>query len=180
MDMNLHVQRLCADFEHRATKRVDFLESCSKLVAAAVGCSRAGIWLFQGEKPHLRLHCIAMYDAVHQRMTQVPDERGPAVEEYLLALEHTGHVLATDARAHFATAGFFADRLRANGVRSLLAAAFSVNGRLYGGFTCTQVGSEMEWTRGQLAVLRLIGSRVSLALADAERAPTETQPSLLS
>jgi len=174
------VRRLCADFDHREIKRTAFLDQCTRLVAAAIGCSRAGIWVFQGERPELRLRCLAMYDAVNDRAAEVPDEEGPQVAEYFLALEKTGHVMATDAQKHFATAGFFEKKLQANDVRSLLAAAFSINGRLYGAFTCTQVGSEMEWSRQQLSALRAMGSRVSLALANAERSPTDTQPGLLS
>lgn len=180
MDSIAEVQRLCADFDHREIRRPEFLDRCTRLVASTIGCSRAGVWVFQGEAPALRLHCLAMYDATRDRMTQVPDEEGPPVADYFLALQQTGHVIATDARAHFATAGFFEKWLNTNNVKSLLAAAFSINGRLYGAFTCTQVGSEMEWDRQQLASLRLIGSRVSLALANAERAPTDTQPALLS
>lgn len=180
MELLAEVQRLCADFAHREINRREFLDRCVRLAASTIGCSRAGIWIFQGEQPALRLHCLAMYDAARDRMTQVPDEEGPSVAEYFLALEQTGHVLATDAQAHFATAGFFEKWMQSNNVKSLLAAAFSVNGRLYGAFTCTQVGTEMEWSRQQLTSLRTIGSRVSLALADAERAPSDTQPALLS
>ena len=180
MNLPAEVQRLCADFDHREIKRTVFLDQCARLVAATIGCSRAGVWVFEGERPALRLHCLAMYDALRDDMAQVPDEEGPPVSEYFLALEQTGHVLATDASAHFATAGFFGRWLANNNVKSLLAAAFSVNGRLYGAFTCTQVGSEMEWSRQQLASLRMIGSRVSLALANAERTPTDTQPALLT
>ena len=179
MDLLAEVQRLCADFDHHEIKRTEFLDRCTRLVAATIGCSRAGIWVFQGERPTLRLHCLAMYDATRDRMTQVPDEEGPPVAEYFLALEQTGHVIATDARLHFATAGFFDRFLETNHVKSLLAAAFSVNGRLYGAFTCTQVGTEREWSRPELASLRVIGSRVSLALANADRSPTDTQPALL-
>ena len=57
--------------------------------------------------------------------------------------------------------------------------AFSVNGRLYGAFTCAQVDRQVEWTRPQLNCLRAVGMRVSLALANANRTPTDTQPALL-
>jgi GAF domain-containing protein len=180
MDLPVEVQRLCGDFENRVIRRPEFLEHCARLVAARVGCSRAGIWIFQGQKPSLRMHCLAMFDGVREQMTQVPDEEGTSVSDYFLALEQTGHVIATDARVHFATAGFFEQWLESNGVKSLLAAAFSVNGQLYGAFTCAHVGSQMEWSRSQLSVLRQIGSRISLALANADRAPTDTQPALLS
>lgn len=179
MELLAEVQRLCADFDHHEIRRAQFLERCTRLVASTIGCSRAGVWVFMGQNPALRLHCLALYDALHDRMTQVPDEEGPPVAEYFLALEKTGHVIATDARAHFATAGFFGRLLEGNHVKSLMAAAFSVNGRLYGAFTCTQVGSEKEWSRQDLASLRTIGSRVSLALANADRGATDTQPALL-
>lgn len=180
MDLLEEAQRLCADFDHRVIKCAEFLERCTRLVASVIGCTRAGVWVFQGEHPALRLHCLAMYDASRDRLTRVPDEEGAPVAEYFLALEQTGHAIATDARTHSATSGFFDKFLAKNNVKSLLAAAFSINGRLYGAFTCTQVGSEMAWSRQQLAALRLIGSRVSLVLANAERAPTDTQPALLS
>lgn len=173
------VQRLCADVDHDEIKREEFLDRCTRLVASTIGCSRAGIWLFQGERPALRLHCLALYDATRDCMTHVPDEEGPSVAEYFLALEHTGHVIANDARQHFATARFSERSLETNHVKSLLAAAFSVNGRLYGAFTCTQVGNQREWSRQDLASLRVIGSRVSLALANADRTPTDSQPALL-
>jgi hypothetical protein len=52
-----------------------------------------------------------------------------------------------------------------------------VNGKLYGAFTCTQVGDQIEWARPQLNVLRQIGSRVSLALVThAARAELDTRP----
>jgi hypothetical protein len=180
MNLLAEVQRVCADLENQSIKRPAFLERTTRLVAREVGCSRAGVWLFQGEKADLRMHCLAMYDGVRDQMTQLPDETGPLVSEYFLALAQTGHVMATDARAHFATASFYDEWLKSNGVVSVMAAAFSLNGCLYGAFTCAQVGSEMEWTRTQLSTLRLIGSRVSLALANVDRAPTETQPALLT
>jgi GAF domain-containing protein len=167
MDHVLAIQRLCADLEHGVVSRQVFLEQCARLVAATIGCSRAGIWLFQGEKPSLRMHCLVMYDATRERLTRVPDEEGQSVSDYFLALEQTGYVMAADVRAHFATAGFFEQWLKVNDVKSLLAAAFSFNGQLFGAFTCAQVNATREWNRAQLSTLRAMGSRASLALARA-------------
>jgi GAF domain-containing protein len=174
MDPVLAIQRLCADLEHRVVSRSAFLEQCARLVAATIGCSRAGIWLFQGEKPSLRMRCLVMYDASRGRFTRVPDEEGQSVSDYFLALEQTGYVMAADVRAHFATAGFFDQWLKVNDVRSLLAAAFSFNGQLFGTFTCAQVNAPREWNRAQLSTLRAIGSRASLALASSEPGAVDT------
>jgi hypothetical protein len=50
-----------------------------------------------------------------------------------------------------------------------MAAALSLNGRLFGAFTCTQVAEPMAWSQRQLAMLTKIGSRATLALASSPR-----------
>jgi len=126
------------------------------------------------------LHCLAMFDSNANRMTFVDDEAGPHVLTYFQTLDQVGYVMAADAQTHFATAGFFNDRFKPNGVCSMMAASFSVNGRLFGAFTCTQVNSRIEWNRSQLQALRHIGHRASLALASHEaRTALDTRPTLL-
>jgi len=180
VDLAFEVRRLCAQMEHREIAVPAFLASCARLISAAVTCSRAGIWVFEDAEDGRRLRCLTMHDGVSDRLVRVPDETGDRVLAYFHALESTGHVMAYDARTHFATAGFFAEHLERNGVQSLLAVAFSVNGAIYGAFTCTQVGAKREWTRTQLNHLRLIGSKLSLALANATRNATDTRPIDLS
>ncbi len=70
--------------------------------------------------------------------------------------------------------GLFARRLHGRGVRSLLASSFAVNGRLFGAFTCTQVGARQEWTSRQLGTLRQIGAQTSLALFKSSRFTPDT------
>ena len=176
MDLASEVRRLCAQVEHREIAVPAFLAACARLITTVVACSRAGVWMFEDTEGGRRLRCLAMHDSVNQRLVRVPDETGDGVLVYFQALESTGHVMAYDAKAHFATAGFFAEHLEGNGVQSLLAVAFSVNGAIYGAFTCTQVGAKREWTRTQLNQLRLIGSKLSLALANAVRNSTDTRP----
>ena len=121
-----------------------------------------------------------MYDGVADRMTTVKDETGEQVSTYFQTLEQVGYVIAADAQTHFATAGFFADRLKPRGVRSMMAASFAVNGKLFGACTCTQVGSQVEWSRLQLNTLRQIGARASLALSAYEaRTSMDTRPAPL-
>jgi GAF domain-containing protein len=174
------VRRLCGRLEHREISFPQFLESCARLIATAIGCSRAGIWVFEHSARGRSLRCLAMHDAVNERFVRVPDETGSSVSAYFRALEVTGCVVADDARTHPATAGFFAEHLQVSGVESLMAVAFSVNGEIYGAFTCTQVGRKREWTRAQLGSLRLMGSKLSLAIANAVRNSTDTQPAALA
>lgn len=157
----------------------EFLERCTRLTNAAVKCSRTGIWLFVDTSEGRVLRCLAMYDSIADRMTLVPDETRD-VQPYFDALEQDGFVSASDATLHPATAGLLGSRLRSNGVRSLLAASCSVNGHLYGAFTCTQIGEPREWSGRQLAMLRQIGAPASLALYRASRyTPTTGHGALL-
>ena len=175
MDEHRHLQALCGQFDRRELSSARFMEACTRLIAAVIGCSRVGIWLFEDAPDGRVLRCLSFYDGIRDRMTSVPDETSLQVGAYFKALEQVGHVLANDARTHPATAGFFNDAISANGVRALMAASFSVNGCLFGAFTCTQT-EVTGWSPAQLATLKRMGARVSLALANASRTSQSTLP----
>ena len=168
-----HARELCAMLDNAEIERQTFLEEATSFVAKTIGCSRVGIWIFMDTTAGRLLRCVAMYDAVADRMTHAPDEV-ENVAAYFDTLEHSGFVLADDAQTHPATAGFFGRSLAVNGVRSLLAVSVAINGSLYGAFTCTQVGQQVEWTPGQLALLRRISPPLSIALHKASRFTANT------
>jgi GAF domain-containing protein len=169
-------QLLCGRLEHHELSPGEFVEQCTRAMAEAIGCSRAGIWLFEKEGEDRLLRCLGIYDRIADRMTRVPDEVRHLVGAYFEALEKAGHVVAVDAVTHPATAGLFSQHANPNAVRSLLAAAFSVNGRLFGAFTCSNTREPMNWTRAQLATLKRMGARASLALAGPAQASSFTLP----
>lgn len=171
----IDLQTSCGQFERREVSAVRFMEECTRLMASVIGCARVGIWLFEDAAEGRVLRCLSFYDGIKNKMTVVPDETSLQVAAYFEALETVGHVLANDARIHPATAGFFNEKISVNGVRSLMAASFSVNGRLFGAFTCTQI-KVTEWSPVQLATLKRMGARVSLALANASRTSQSTLP----
>ena len=175
MAQYIDVQALCGQFDRGDISAGRFLEECARLLASAIQCARVGIWLFEDVADGRALRCLSFYDGIQDRMTLVPDETSQQVGAYFEALEQVGHVLANDARTHPATAGFFSDKVSVNGVRSLLAASFSVNGCLFGAFTCTNTRIT-EWSPAQLATLKRLGARVSLALANASRTSQSTLP----
>ena len=180
MPHDFALQELCGQMDRGEIDRAQFVQHCTRHVAREIGCSRAGVWLFIDTAEGRVLHCLGMYDATHERWVEVSDESGPQVAAYFDALAGEGEVLAQDARTHPATAGFFEQKLRGNHVQSLMAASFGVNGKLFGAYTCTQVGAPMAWTRRQLTALKAIGSRSSLALSGATAAPAlHTLPALL-
>jgi GAF domain-containing protein len=180
MPHNPRVQELCGRFDRREIDRQQFLERCSQHVAHEIGCSRVGIWMFIETGNGRVLRCLSMYDAVRNRWVRAQEENGPQVDDYFNALTHAGHVVASDVRSHPATARFFQNHWRDSGVHSLLAASFSVNGKLFGAFTCIQTAEPMEWNARQLAALKEISARSSLALSGASTAAAlSTMPGAL-
>ncbi|MEO7151832.1 MAG: GAF domain-containing protein [Burkholderiaceae bacterium] len=180
MPHNFPLQELCGQMDRGEIDREEFVQRCTQHVAREIGCSRAGIWIFVETAEGRVLRCLGMYDAIRGRSAQVSDESGPQVSAYFDALARHGHVLAVDARSHPATAGFFEQKLLASDVHSLMAASFGINGKLFGAYTCTQVGEPMTWSLRQLAALKEIGARSSLALSGATTAQLlQTMPAHL-
>jgi GAF domain-containing protein len=161
------MQELCGQFDRAEIHRDEFIQRCTRHVAQEIGCSRAGIWVFVDTVAGRVLQCLGMYDAIRDRWVEASEESGPQVKAYFEALALTGHVVAADAKTHPATAGFFDAELRASDVHSLMAASFGINGKLFGAFVCTQVGKPMDWSSRQLATLKALGARSSLALSGA-------------
>ena len=176
MSSNFDVQSLCGQLDRDEIDLAAFIEACTRAITGAIDCSCAGIWLFEERADAKLLRCLGIYDRDKGRMTLVPDETSAQVGPYFEALETTGHVLAVDANTHPATAGFFGKRVGKNGVRSVLASAFSINGQLFGAFTCTELHEPQHWTPVQLGILKRIGARVSLALAAATQTRGATLP----
>ena len=161
-------RNLCDQLSLKAIRPAEFLERCSRLTSAAIGCSRTGIWVFVETSEGSVMRCLSMYDATEDRMKKASDERRE-VQPYFAALERDGYVSANDADYHPATNGLAGLKAGRKHVRSLLACSFAVNGHLFGAFTCTQIGARKEWTPRQLAMLRQIGGPASLALYRASR-----------
>jgi GAF domain-containing protein len=170
------VQMLCGRLDRREIGRAHFIEDCTRLIATATGCSRAGIWLFEDSAEGVVMRCLGIYDRGRDAMTLAPNESRRATQAYFEALEQSGYVMASDVHAHPVTAGLFDPRTNENDVRSLMAASFAVNGQLFGTFTCSQVRQPMNWSAAQLFALKRIGGRASLALAGATQTRLSTFP----
>ena len=151
----------------RGFDAAQFVEVCVRRVNQHVGCSRTGLWVFDEVDGGRALRCLGIFDRAKDRIVQAPPETERAAGLYFAALVHEGRVVANDARTHPATRAFFDEKLQQSGVQSLMACAFSLNGSLFGAFTCTQTDHPVTWSRRQLTVLTKISSHATLALAHA-------------
>jgi GAF domain-containing protein len=120
-----------------------------------------------------------MFDALHDCMVAASDILMADSPRYFEALLRDGCVVATDAQNHPATASFVRDYLVPKDIRSLLGVGFSVNGVLFGMFSCEQVGTAHAWTQRELQALRQIGALASLTLMHAVNLTVDTGPGAL-
>ncbi len=173
------LRQLVGGLDRAELNRFAFLESFVRFMAAAVGCTRAGAWVFRGDGRERWSQCIAMYDQRVDALVTVTDMLPSEVQPYFDALLRDGVVIADDARNHPATRVFLDEYLLPLDVHSLLDVCFSVNGQLFGTFSCEQAGAIQRWTGAQVRLLRRIASTASLALLRAATAVPDTAPGAL-
>ena len=111
------------------------------------------------------MHCMAMYDRPMGRMVPAEDRSERGAEAYFEELSRKGHVIAHDAQNYPATKGFFEKQVPGRKVRSLMAASFAFNGKLFGALTCTELEAPITWSPRQFGILSRIGARSTLVLA---------------
>jgi len=170
------IQELCGRLERGEIDRVQFLEAFTRTLAALIGCTRAAVWIFMDTAEGRALRCLAMYDREVDAPVGARDMINAAVGPYFDTLLAEGCVIAPDARGHAATKVFLDDYLLPLDIHSVLDVCFSVNGVLFGTFSCEQTRAPMVWTQRQVQLLRRIGSRASLALLHAAATSAETEP----
>jgi len=177
-DLN-EIQRICGLLDRGEIDRIQFFEQFTQQLTAEIGCSRAGVRMLITAPNGEALRCAAMFEVARAGLVKLPDMNGADMKPYFQTLLRDGCVVAPDVRSHPATAGMLDEYLLPLGVRSLMDVCFSVNGVLYGTFSCEQVGSTLEWTPRQLRMLRHIASRASLTLMHAITSQVDTAPGAL-
>ena len=156
-----------------------YLEQLMRFVATQIDCTRAGLRLFVDSTDRRALRCVAMFDASRGRMVSAPDIVHRKDGLYLECLRRDGSVTIGQASADPVITGALREYLAAAGVMSLMDMSFSVNGVLFGTFSCEQIGTQVDWTQRQLQALRKIASRASLTLMHVVNASVDTTPGAL-
>ena len=173
------LQVISGRLERGEIDSTEYLQQLTRFVALQIGCSRAGVRVFIDTPQGRVLRCVAMYDTALQGMVGAPDMHHAGQGPYFERLLQDGSVSASNAVTDPVTAGLLDDYLLAANVSSLMDMCFSVNGVLFGTFSCEQVGTRCEWSQRQLQALRKIASRASLSLMHAVSNGIDTAPGAL-
>jgi len=173
------LQVISGRLERGEIDSAQYLGELMRFVAKRIGCSRAGLRLLIDTGHERTMRCIAMYDATVDRMVGADDIVYANGDAYFERLLHDGSVTITNALRDPVAIGALGDYLGRNGVASAMDMSFSVNGVLYGTFSCEQLDTPTEWTQRQLQVLRKIASRASLTLMHVINTSVDTAPGAL-
>ena len=173
------LQGISSRLERGEIDSAQYLEQLMRFITAQIGCTRAGLRLFVDTAEGRPLRCIAMFDAGLDRMVPAADILHPPAGRYLELLRSDGSVTLTHVSGDPLGTGALDAYLAETRVVSLMDMSFSVNGVLFGAFTCEQVGVPIEWGQRQLQALRKIASRASLTLMHVVNASIDTQPGAL-
>ena len=173
------LQVISGRLERGEIDSTEYLQQLTRFVASQISCSRVGVRVFIDTPRGRALRCVAMYDATLDRMVNAADMPNADQGPYFERLLQDGCVSVTHARIDPVTAGLLDDYLLPADVSSLMDMCFSVNGVLFGTFSCEQVGTPADWSQRQLQALRKIASRASLSLMHAVSASVDTAPGAL-
>jgi hypothetical protein len=156
-----------------------YLDQLMRFVAGKIGCQRAGLRLFVDTEQGRTSRCVAMFDACLDRMVAAADIPHDAGSLYIEQLQRDGSITATRASTDALNNGALGEYLAANQTASLMDMGFSVNGVLFGAFSCEQLGTPVDWSQRQLQTLRKIASRASLTLMHVLSSSVDTAPGAL-
>ena len=173
------LQEISGRLERGEIDSAQFLEQLMRFVAAQIRCPRAGLRLFVDTEFGRTLRCIAMFDTRVDRMIGAADIPHAHDSLYIERLQRDGSVIASNSPSDQVNSGALADYLAGGEVVALMDMSFSVNGVLFGTFSCEQLGTPVEWTQRQLQSLRKIASRASLTLMHVISMSVDTAPGAL-
>ena len=173
------LQEISGRLERGEIDSAQYLEQLTRFVAAQIGCSRAGLRVFVDTAQGRALRCIAMYDASLDRMVTAVDVQHAETSTYIDHLQSDGCVTSADALNDPVMCGDVRAYLVPANIVSVMDMSFSVNGMLFGTFSCEQLDTPVEWSQRQLQALRKIASRASLTLMHVVNASVDTAPGAL-
>ena len=171
------LQELLGRFYAGVIDRNEVRGAVIDVVLARIGCARVSMWKFDGVEGDLNLLCFAAktgggeLDVTERRLGQ------SEYRDYFNALIERGTFVSVDALNDPALQAMRESYLIPHHVKSLLDAAFMLNGRAYGMVCCEDTKVRRAWTPGDVSALRAIVTRLALLMSGAPESVLWSTPS---
>lgn len=171
------LQEILSQFYAGRIDRNEARTSVIDVVLARIGCARVSMWKFDGAEGDLNLLCFAAktaggeLDVTERRLAQ------SEYRDYFNALIERGTFVSVDAMSDPALQAMRESYLLPSNVKSLLDAAFMLNGRAYGMVCCEETAAPRAWRAGDVFALRAIVTRLALLMSAAADSVLWSTPS---
>ena len=172
------LQDIAAAFYGGKTSRDEARSAVIDVIFGRLRCSRVSLWRFDGGGDALSLLCFASKVAGGVLDTEPSRLQEAEYRDYFDALVVTGMYVSVDAMTDPALQPMREHYLAARNVRSLLDAAFMVNGRAYGMVCCEQTDTIRRWRPDEIIALRAMVSKLALLMAGTADMALWSSPSL--
>lgn len=172
------LQDIAAAFYGGKTSRDEARSAVIDVIFGRLRCSRVSLWRFDGEGDALSLLCFASKVAGGVLDTTPSLLRESEYRDYFDGLVGTGTYVSVDAMSDPGLQPMRENYLVAHNVRSLLDAAFMVNGRAYGMVCCEQTDTVRRWRTDEIIALRAMVAKLALLMAGTADMALWSSPSL--
>jgi len=172
------LQDISGEFYAGKSTRDEARSAVIDVIFGRLGCSRVSLWRFDGADGDLRLLCFASKVAGGALDTTPGQLHESEYRDYFDALVTTGMFASVDAMTDPVLQPMRENYLVAYNVRSLLDAAFMVNGRAYGMVCCEQTDTIRRWRTDEIIALRAMVAKLALLMASSADQALWSSPSL--
>jgi GAF domain-containing protein len=139
------------------------------LLQGEFGCSRVGLWQILGEDGQRVMRCLARHEEGTGYSAGGEQIYEHEYQAYMSHLVRAGVYASSDTWNDPVLAGMREVYLVPANTRSMLDAAFTLNGRTFGVLCCEQTGALREWTVAEVTRLKRAAALITLHTARHER-----------
>jgi PAS domain S-box-containing protein len=145
----------------------------TEAATAAIGCSRAGVWLMNSRGDSLV--SVDVFERSNNAHTRGGELLQAEFKAEFACLEQSQYVDANDALTDPRTAGYVEAYLRPNNIRSMLDAVIRLSGRMLGVVCLEQCGMPRRWEDDEIGFACQLADQIALAISNCERILAEEE-----
>lgn len=168
-DVDAALKLLGARLSGAVIDRTQYRRELAALLQGALGCSRVGLWQIFGTNGDRVMRCLARHDEGAGYSPGGEEIHERQYRDYFAVLVRDAVYVAPDTWNDPTLAPMRDPYLVPADVRSMLDAAFTLNGQTFGVLCCEQIGRRRDWTPAEVAQLKRWAATITLHTARHER-----------
>jgi len=139
------------------------------LLQQSFGCSRVGLWRLVGLDGGHVMRCLAKHEEGTGHSPGGEEIHEHEYQAYMSRLVADGAYVSSDTWNDPVLASMREVYLVPANTRSMMDAAFTLNGRTFGVVCCEQIGTQRAWTTAEITRLKRCAALITLHTARHER-----------